>query len=497
MSLSGSKLRVYYTVVFSNLGGCAKVESDIKEIEFIQERVEVVHRRGIATMLFILFSVAAVACSNTEIQGNEEEQTKQGRVVGVATISKKPLRTNYTLSGTLEPVREMSAAFEVPGRIVETNVQIGDVVKKGDVLAKLDTHQYRLRLDEAIQGVGQTKAAMDSAEASIHASNAKVKSAEANLSEIKKGARKQQRERIESDLTLARASYEKAQLDAERSQRLYEQGLVSKSENENAQLELTNAKKAVKDAESTVSEMQEGATKEQIQAASGVLDEAISGKLASVAAKKQAVAAYNAALATKQQAELTLSKTTLISRFEGVVLAKGFNSGELTSEGQSIYTLGNVDELKVLLPLPDSEAKQWKKGTIVDVSLYDQATKGVVMKVYPLTNASTGTINGEIIIKNRQLGWAPGQVVKVGLHQSDRDVILVPVEAVISDGDKPYVYKVKKGKAVKTFVQLGGRMANNQLEISGGLKEGEQIVTKGADMLFDGNGIQAAEGAVQ
>ncbi|UNK16004.1 efflux RND transporter periplasmic adaptor subunit [Paenibacillus sp. N3/727] len=448
-------------------------------------------------MLLILCSVAAVACSNTKTQGNVEEQATQRRVVGVDTISKQPLTTNYTLSGTLEPVNEMSAAFEVPGRILETNVQIGDVVKNGDVLAKLDTRQYRLQLDEAIQGVAQAKAALESAKASIRVSTAQVKSAEANLLEIKKGARKQQRERMENTLALAQAANEKAQIDAERLQSLYDQGLVSRSDNENAQLTLTNAQNAVRDAESSLSEMQEGATKEQIQAASGVLDEATSGKLASIAAKKQASAAYNAALATKQQAELALSKTTLISRFDGVILAKAFNNGELSAEGQPVYTLGKVDELKVLLPLPDSEAKQWEKGTAVDVSLYGQVTKGIVKKIYPLTNATTGTINGEIVIKNAKLGWSPGQVVKVGLHQSGRDAILVPVEAVISDGNKPYVFKLEKGKAVKTIVQLGGSVVNNQMEISGGLKVGEQIVTKGADMLFDGDKIEAAEGAAQ
>ncbi|MNO44792.1 hypothetical protein D3C76_350450 [compost metagenome] len=74
----------------------------------------------------------------------------------------------------------------------------------------------------------QAKAALDSAEASIHASTAQVKSAEANLLEIKKGARKQQRERMKNALALPQAAYEKAQIDADRSQSLYDQGLISK-----------------------------------------------------------------------------------------------------------------------------------------------------------------------------------------------------------------------------------------------------------------------------
>ncbi|MDK8180262.1 efflux RND transporter periplasmic adaptor subunit [Paenibacillus sp. UMB4589-SE434] len=451
----------------------------------------------IAVMLCMLCSVAVVACSNADTQDSVQTQVPQGRVVGISTISKQPLTTNYTLSGTLEAESQMSAAFEVPGRIVETNVQIGDAVKKGNILAKLDTYQYRLQLDQAIQGAAQAKAALDSAEAAIHVSTAQVKRTEANLQEVKKGARTQQRERLKNAVTLAQAACEKAQLDAERSQRLYEQGLVSQSDNESAQLALTNAQNVVKDTESALSEMQAGATKEQIRAASGMLDEANSGKMASIAAKKQAVAAYNAALAVKRQAELALSKTALHSRFDGVVLTKSFHNGELAAEGQSVYTLGNVDELKVLLPLPDREVKLWKPGTAVDVSLYGQTIKGTVNKIYPITNAATGTINGEVVINNEQLGWSPGQVVKVGLHRAGRDVILVPVEAVIRDGEKPFVYKVKNGVAAKTIVQLGEHTVNNRFEISGGLQVGDQIVTKGAELLFDGDHVHAAKGAAQ
>ncbi|WP_028545549.1 efflux RND transporter periplasmic adaptor subunit [Paenibacillus taiwanensis] len=454
-------------------------------------------RQKIAAMLCILCSIAVVACTSANPQDTAQKQTSQGRIVGVSTVSKQPLTTNYTLSGTLEPVSQMTAAFEVPGRIVETKVQIGDVIKIGGILAKLDTYQYRLQLDQAIQGAAQAKAALDSAEAAIHVSTAQVKRAEANLVEIKKGARAQQRERLQNAVTVAQAACEKAQIDAERSQRLFEQGLVSQSDNESAQLALTNAQNAVKDATSALSEMQAGATKEQIGAASSMLDEANAGKLASLAAKKQAAAAYQAALATKRQAELALSKTTLFSRVEGVVLTKSIQNGELAAEGQSVYTLGNVNELKVLLPLPDREVKQWKPGTVVDVSLYGETTKGIVNKIYPTTNAATGTINGEVVLNNTKLGWSPGQVVKAGLNQTGRDVILVPVEAVIREGDKPFVYKVKKGVAAKTIVQLGEHTTNNQFEISGGLQTGDQIVTKGAELLFDGDRVQAVKGVAQ
>lgn len=263
-----------------------------------------------------MLGVATAACSNTKTEESAGAEVKQDRMVEVATVSEELLETDYTLSGTLQPVKEAAVTFELAGRVIRTNAEIGDSVKKGGPLANLAMSEFQLKVEQAEQGILQAKAglnqaeqnalqakaALRSADASIKASEARVANATANQVQVKKGARKQDKLLAENGLALSQAAYEKAKIDTERSQKLYEQGLVSQTDNENAQLNLKNAEKMVKDAEASISRVQEGATQEERQAAAALLEEAISGIMASKAGKEQAAAAHNGALAAKEQA---------------------------------------------------------------------------------------------------------------------------------------------------------------------------------------------------
>lgn len=170
------------------------------------------------------------------------------------------------------------------------------------------------------------------------------------------------------------------------------------------------------------------------------------------------------------------------------------NTGDLVASGQAVYRIGTIDRLKVLLPVPDSEIKDWKKGQQVEVALYEETRQGTVSNVYPSTSTDTGRVNVEIVINNPQRDWLPGQVIKAAQQVTDKNGILVPAEAVINTGSKPFIFKDIQGKAVKTPVELGNQVVDNQLQIVSGLREGERIIVKGAENLFDGNAIQSEEG---
>ncbi|TEB07775.1 Swarming motility protein SwrC [Pelotomaculum schinkii] len=99
----------------------------------------------------------------------------------------------------------------------------------------------------------------------------------------------------------------------------------------------------------------------------------------------------------------------------------------------------------------------------------------------------TGTISVEVEVPNPRRDWFPGQVVKASRTAAMKEGLFVPVEAVLSRGEeKPYVFLAVGDKAVKTFVTTG-ELFNNHLEILSGVKDGDQVVVKGADRLFDGD----------
>lgn len=190
-------------------------------------------------------------------------------------------------------------------------------------------------------------------------------------------------------------------------------------------------------------------------------------------------------------------KNQLRAPVGGTVIAKMSSVGQLIGLGVPVYRLGRVDTLKVVLPVPGREISKWKTGDTVTLTLYDHNRSGIVARVLPTTNQGTGTIGVEIIIENSGREWFPGQVVRALREVETREGLFLPAEAVLSRGEeKPFVFLAVGEKAVKTPVTVGELM-DKKLEILTGLNEGDQVVVRGAEQLFDGNNIMQARVAGQ
>lgn len=357
------------------------------------------------------------------------------------------------LSGTLAPVEEATVSFEVAGRITELLKEEGDRLEAGDELARLDASDYQLQLARAGAGVVQ---------------------ADASLDKVNNGARQQEILQAQAALDKATIAYQRALDDFRRTEQLYKESAVSRLEYDNAHSRLQLAEKDMIAAKQALSLVTEGARPED---------------------RKQTQSAYDMAVISQKQAELALAKTRLRSPISGTVIAKLASPGQLVSPGTPVYRVGNVDSLKVLLPVPDREIHQWKTGDTVTLTLYGSTREGKVTNIFPAANQSTGTISVEVTVPNPNHDWFAGQVVKASRELVGKEGLFVPVGAVISRGEEqPYVFVAADGKAVKTPVTIG-EIINNRVEILSGLKEGDEIVTKGVDRLFDGDPIEPAGGS--
>ncbi len=445
----------------------------------------------------ITFAMVVSGCSSAS---EDTTTTKSGQPVQIQKVTMKPLANEFNLAGTLQASHEATVSFEADGRILNTMAEVGDSVHKGSILAKLDTSAYQLQLDraratmeKAKAGVSQADASVQSAQAGIRNAQSQVDTAQSKLQELNNGAKKQEIVKAQNAVAAATSSYNKKKADATRSQSLFQAGGVSLTENENAQLELTNANKNLVDAQEQLSLLLAGASQEERAQASAGVDQARAGLESSIAtrqqglaSKAQAQATYEDAVAAYEQSSLSLKKATLTSPITGVVIEKKVADGQLGSSGSEAFTVGNISTLKVLLPVPDSEILSWKKDQKVNVSLYNEIRTGTVTQIYPSTNSKTGSINVEVSIPNPELNWKPGQVVSASKSMNQNEALLVPVEAVISTGDAPYVFKAANGKAVKTPIKIG-KVTNNQFEVISGLQAGDLIVTQGAGTLFNGD----------
>ncbi|MFW2504172.1 efflux RND transporter periplasmic adaptor subunit [Clostridium diolis] len=404
-----------------------------------------IYKKVCSIILIGMVLAFPTACSkSTATSQNESSQTKEVRVQDTKFES---VNNISELSGTLQPIDETTVSFEVSGTVNSVNVQEGSNVSINDILASIDSKNYELQVAQAQSGVDN---------------------AAATVSKTEKGARAQEIEQSKLRVDEAEKSYNQAVTDYNRNKALFEAGAISQSDYEKYQNAMTTAQNNMENTKQEYSLTAEGATDEE---------------------KKQAVAAYDQAKLVKEQADLSLSKTCLRSPMNGIIISKYISQGQLVSQGTQACKVGNIDKLKVTLPVPDYEISSWKVGDKITAKLYDDSMEGTVTNIFAATNESTGSINVEVTIDNPDHKWRAGQVVTCKHEAESGTSIFVPKGSVISNGNaSPYVFLLQDDKAVKTDVEIG-TLKNNKLEIKSGIKEDEKIVTEGADRLSDGDKV--------
>jgi len=359
------------------------------------------------------------------------------------------------LSAMLQPIEEATLSFEVSGKIIALDKQESDNLESGDVIARLDSSQYQINTEIADASLSQAKA---------------------NLSQAENGARDQEKESARAAYDKANVVYQKALDDFRRAETLLKAGVVSQSDYEKAQMNLS------------VSESDQ-------RTAKAAYDMALEGTRDEL--KQAAQAGYKLTEENSNQAKLALEKTQLKAPFKGTVLAKLASNGQLVAAGTPVVRFGNIDLLKLVLPVPDHSIGDWKKGDSVTVSLYGKEKQGTVTNVLSATNVMTGTIGVEVTIQNSEHDWLPGQVAVCSHVTQSRKSIFLPVESVLSlNGKDPYIFVVNDGKSVKQEVQTG-EMKDNKIQILSNLTEGTEVIVGGVNDLFDGAIVKVTGGEDQ
>lgn len=477
-------------------------------------------------------SLIISACGPKEI---EEVTAREAISVAVAKATNESLDAMSSVSGTLQAYRTVEVAFEVGGIVDQVNVAVGDSVAAGTVLSNLDDADFARQVELAGKSVEQAQVSIDvsglavqsasnskstaeasvaSANAGVAAADAQIASAEATLQAVLDGARVQERAQLQITVDNAQKAFDTAQTNLQRMEALFAEGLISKQELETVQNGFNSAKNGLAQAKESLSLIEEGATASQIKQTEAALAAAQSGKAQAEsgqtqanaginqaaigidqakASQNQAQVVYEQALISQEAAQATLAKTVIKSPMAGVVLNKIIEPGSYIGGGTNVITIGDTSQLKVMLPVPDSEIAEWSVGDTVSLSLYGGAKEGKVSMIAPQTNSGTGTVNVEVVVPNADSEWLAGQIVSASRVSSDNKGILVPIEAVINNGIESYVFKSVNDEAVKVIVETG-TMVNNKIHITKGIKEGDQVVVSGGTLLLDGDPLKTSGG---
>lgn len=228
------------------------------------------------------------------------------------------------VSGNIE-VTDAEVSFKIAGRVTRRNVDEGQQVAKGDIVALLDDLDLKAEL------------AMRDAE---------LRSAEALLSELKAGSRPLEIEVAKARMASARAERERLESDFGRTERLLKSSVASEEEFAQAKGVYEVAVAREREADEQLKLVVEGPRQEQIEQARAQVEQA---KAAQVLARAR------------------LSYATVAAPFSGVVLSKNVEPGEYVAPGTPVVTIGDLERPWLRAYINETDLGRVKLGQRAEV----------------------------------------------------------------------------------------------------------------------------------
>jgi HlyD family secretion protein len=267
------------------------------------------------------------------------------------------------VSGNIE-LTEVNIAFKTPGKLVERNVDEGAVVKKGQVIARLDREQLLAQREREVAGMESARAQLAQAETSveweranlaadIEQKRADLASMEARLLELKNGARPQEKLDARAAVESAQSEVERSKRDWDRAQVLYKNDDISTAQFDQYRNRWESAEAALKQLQEREALVLAGPRSEQIEAQAALVQRA-RGALKMAEAntlemkrREQDLAARRAEIARSQASialiDSQLADTVALSPVDGVVLVKSADVGEVLAAGTTVVTVGDIE----------------------------------------------------------------------------------------------------------------------------------------------------------
>ena len=392
-------------------------------------------RFEVSLLLLLILPLLSGACAGGESQvaasrGREGGVNLPVREVKVANSEARRLALTVTAPGTLAADEQAMLSFKVPGRMSEIKVDLGTQVSKGQVIARLETTEFNVRLQQA---------------------EAALQQARVRLGLPPQGAD----DRIETENTAlvrqARAVLEEAKSNRERTTQLVTQGIQSKAE------------------------------LDRVESAYKVADSRYQDAVEEVRNRQAVLLQRRSELAIAQQ---QLVETTLYAPFDGAVRERRASLGEFLNSGAPVVTIVRLHPLRLRVEVPEREAQGIKIGQPVRVLVEgdDQSYSGRVARLSPAFQEQSRTLIIEAEVDNRQGRLRPGSFAKAEIQTAATSaVVMVPASAIVTFAGIQKVFSVKDGKALEKNVAVG-KHEDNWVVVEG-LDAGQQVVLSPGNLI--------------
>jgi RND family efflux transporter MFP subunit len=313
--------------------------------------------------------------------------------VEIFTVEKQTLERAINAVGTVRYRRETPLGFTTPGKVAIVRFEEGDFVKRGALLAALDTTN------------------------------------------------------VGADMSVATAERDRTQAEFDRVRTLYADGWITKARFEAAEAALKGAEARVR------------------------------------------------------QAGFASSTAQLYAPSSGVVLTRNVQAGQVVAAGAPALMLGEADDGFVFrVPIVDRDASKLRVGMAADISIEssgDAPLTAMISEIDGRANAATGAFSVQFRLPNRpQLRSGQIGTASIRLPASDSgEVVQIPASALfgVRTGEG-LVYIVDAKNRVETRNVAIERVTDSFVNVSGGIRPGDRIVTSGLEKLRTGSRVRIVKG---
>lgn len=364
------------------------------------------------------------------------------------------------LSGQLRPARASELAFEQPGRVLELRGDVGDRVRAGDCLGRVEPRSIQANLRQA---------------------QAEWEAVRQTLHEMEAGPRPEQIEAARARVDELEAMASLAQLQHQRREQLRTSDVVALEELDRSRFEQQGAEARLAMAQAQLRELQAGTRSEQIQSQQA--------KLAQCEARLDAL-------------RLDLEHTQLVAPFDGTIAHRHVDPGAVVAVGQPVFRILETSQLEAWVGVPIEMADSLLVGHRVRLQVSGQAVEGTLRRKVPQLNQATRTQTLVFDLPpDSSPSLVPGQLVRVELTQElALRGMWVPSPALVRSVRGLWaVYIVESNGA-------GQRVARREVEVlhtsgdrsfvRGTLRDGDSIIPTGTHRLVEGQRIQVIQTTV-
>ena len=206
-------------------------------------------------------------------------------------------------------------------------------------------------------------------------------------------------------------------------------------------------------------------------------------------ALKSASAQLVAAQGTYEGAEAQLQYSQIRSPIDGVVTDGPLYPGMQPQPGAPLITVMNLSQMIAKAHIPQNQASLLKKGDDATIKMrgLEDEVKGKVVLVSPALDPGSTTVEVWVQAANPKGALKAGSSASISMvARTVPDALIVPAEALVTDeeGKKSVMVIGSDGVAHKREVEIGVQTADS-VQISSGVKPGEQVVSTGAYGLPD------------